>query len=256
MRLDIILRTHDQKSVHGRGVEWNKKQIVRRCFNSLFKAIQGIDDLELTIVDDHSSEETLSFLGDVIHLEDTGNNASMKKVFNLAADSKADLVYLVEDDYLHYPHAISEALETFTYFQNMTDEKDIALSLVDCPANYHRGLYANGGKGRDGSQAMIVGGIKRAWRTDNHTGATFMTTPAMVNKCWGAFDQFATNWPRDDESTTINKIWRSRVPLFSPLIPLAYHLHEHHPYHPFDELWRESHGWDAYSKSIEEFIGA
>lgn len=258
MQLDIILRTHDQKSLHGRGVEFTKKQIVRRCATSLFTAIKGIPDINLIIVDDHSSEETLELLGSAtLRLEDTGNNASMKKVFGLAADSKADVVYLVEDDYLHYPYAISEALETFSYFQLMTDKTDIALSLVDCPSNYHNKSYigTNNGKGRDGTMSMIVGGIKRPWRTDNHTGGTFMTTPTVVNKYWGAFDTFATNWPYDDESTTINKIWGTHVPLFAPIVPLAYHIGEVHPYFPCDQLWRESHGWSLINTNIEEMMG-
>jgi glycosyltransferase involved in cell wall biosynthesis len=238
VQLDIILRTHDQGSLHGRDFDKPKKEITQRCVNSLLKAI--VDDVDLIIVDDHSSPETLALLGKVVTLKDTGNNASLVKTFELAADSKADAVYLVEDDYLHYPHAISEAMETFEYFQKMTGKKDICLNLVDCPANYHRDGYVGGGRGRDGSSAMIVGGINRAWRTNTHTGGTFMTTPGVINKYWGAFDDLAQNWPEVDENTTWNKVWESHVPLFTPLIPLAYHLSEIHPYYPFDKLWRQN----------------
>jgi hypothetical protein len=239
VQLDIILRTHDQGSLHGRDFDKPKKEITQRCVNSLLKAVV-VDGVDLTIVDDHSSPETLALLGKVVTLKDTGNNASLAKTFELAADSKADAVYLVEDDYLHYPHAISEAMETFAYFQKMTGKQDICLNLVDCPANYHKESYTGGGTGRDGSQAMIVGGINRAWRTNTHTGGTFMTTPGVINKYWGAFDDLAQNWPEVDENTTWNKVWESHVPLFTPLIPLAYHLSEIHPYYPFDKLWRQN----------------
>jgi hypothetical protein len=234
VQLDIILRTHDQGSLHWREVKHPKKEITQRCVNSLLKAVV-VDGVDLTIVDDHSSPETLAILGDVIHLKDTGNNASLAKTFELAADSKVDAVYLVEDDYLHYPHAISEAMETFEYFQKMSGKQDIALNLVDCPAN-----WATDGNARNGAQAMLVAGINRGWRTNTHTGGTFMTTPAVINKYWGAFDDLANNWPSVDENATWNRVWENHVSLFTPLIPLAYHLSEKHPYHPFDKLWRQN----------------
>ena len=236
MQLDIILRTHDVGSVHGRDVDWPKKEIVHRCVNSVFNAVDGLDNVKTVIVDDHSSNETLQFLSRqrafLEPLEGTGNNASLQKVFELAADSKADVVYVVEDDYLHYPEAISEAMGTFEYFQKMMGREDICLSLVDCPLNY--------APPRDGLNAQIVGGTKRAWRTNNHTGGTFMTTPEVINKYWGAFDTLAKHWPNENENTTWNKIWANQVPLFTPMIPLAYHLSIHHPFHPWDKLWRQS----------------
>ena len=238
MQLDIILRTHDQGSVHGRDVPYAKKEIVQRCVNSLFTAIDGMDNVSLVTVDDHSSDETVSMLRNLIPLQDTGNTASLQHVFNLAAESKADLVYIVEDDYLHYPEAISEMLETWEKFIPMVQGDDMCLNLVDCPANYCQSTGPNGG--RDGSTGMIVGGINRAWRSNTHTGGTFCTTPTVINKYWGAFDSLCKNWPDVDENTTWNKVWAQHVPLFTPLIPLAYHLSDIHPYHPHDKLWRSN----------------
>ena len=251
MQLDIILRTHDQGSVHGRDVPYAKKEIVQRCVNSLYTAVDGVEGVkhlgvDLVTVDDHSSDETVSMLRNLIPLQDSGNNASLTKVFELASESKADLVYIVEDDYLHYPEAISEMIETWqklipeVRLWPKVQDDDMCLNLVDCPANYHSDGYANGGTGQNGSIGMIVGGINRAWRTNTHTGGTFCTTPAVINKYWGAFDDLCKKWPDVDENTTWNKIWAQHVPLFTPLIPLAYHLSEIHPYHPHDKLWRAS----------------
>ena len=240
MQLDIILRTHDQKSIHHRDFDYDKSDITQRCVNSIHKAIDGLDNVSIVTVDDHSSDETVSMLRNVIHLEGTGNNASLAKVFELAADSKADLVYLIEDDYLHYPNAIEEMLLTYDKFTEKMETKDICLSLVDCPAHYHQKQYVGGGKGRDGSIARIVGGVNYAWRTTEHTGATFCTTPNVINKYWGAFDDLVQHWPTAKEDTTWNKIWEEHVVLFNPLQPLAYHLAEVHPYYPHDQLWNDS----------------
>ena len=240
MQLDIILRTHDQKSVHYRSIEYAKKDITQTCANSLYKAIDGIDEVNLITVDDHSSAETVSMLRNVTHLEGTGNNASLAKVFELAADSKADLVYIVEDDYLHYPNAIEEMLLTYVKFSEKMQTKDICLNLVDCPANYHADSYHGGGTGRDGSVARIVGGVNYPWRTIEHTGGTFCTTPNVINKYWGAFDDLAQHWPKVTENDSWNKLWEEYVITFSPLQPLAYHLAEIHPFYPHDQLWEDS----------------
>jgi len=240
MQLEIILRTHDKGSIHYRDIDYKKKDITQTCANSLHTAIDGLDNVNLITVDDHSSEETVSMLRNVTHLEGTGNNASLAKVFELAADSKADLVYLVEDDYLHYSNAITEMLLTYNKFAEKSNTKDICLSLVDCPANYHGMSYTGGGTGRDGSIARIVGGVNYPWRTVTHTGGTFCTTPNVINKYWGAFDDLVQHWPNVTENDSWNKIWEQHIITFSPLRPLAYHLSEVHPYYPYDELWVEN----------------
>ena len=240
MQLEIILRTYDKQSIHHRNIDYEKKDITQTCVNSLHTAIDGLDNVNIVTVDDHSSDETVGMLRNVTHLEGTGNNASLTKVFNLAAESTADLVYIVEDDYLHYPYAISEMLLTYNKFIEKMRTKDICLNLVDCPANYHAKSYHGGGTGRDGSMAMIVGGVNYPWRTITHTGGTFCTTPNVTNKYWGAFDDLAQQWPQITENDSWNKIWEQHIIAFSPLHPLAYHLTEVHPYFPHDQLWKDS----------------
>ena len=247
MQLDIILRTHDQKSIHIRDNVYEKKDITQTCVNSLHKAVDVINKFDsnvptisITTIDDHSSDETLGMLRNVVNLEDTGNNASLEKAFEIAADSTADIVYMVEDDYLHRLDSIFEMLVTYDNFTAKLGTKDLCLNLVDCPANYHSLNYGSGGTGRDGSLARIVGGVNYPWRTTEHTGGTFCTTPNVINTYWGAFDNLIKNWPKVDENDTWNKIWEEHVVLFTPLVPLAYHLSEKHPYYPYDELWKEN----------------
>lgn len=249
VRLDIILRTYDGASVHPRRFDKPKRDIVQRSVRSLCTAIKQVPvlrkgvfgyDIKLTIIDDHSSTDTLSylrneiaFMGDsanLIPLHHTGNNASMLSALQMARDSEADLVYVVEDDYLHQPDALTLGLEAWHDFQVKCPLEFTGISLVDCPTNYYL-------EERDGSRCLVVGGTDRPWRTIDHTGVCFLLPRGVIKKHWEAFDEIARYWPYLEERLTFNRLWNTDVGMFCPLVPLSYHLWENHPYYPVDELW-------------------
>ena len=63
MYLSIIFRSHDGGSVHSnkRFVNDSKSEILLNCLGSLIESINEFDmvkETKLTIIDDHSSEET------------------------------------------------------------------------------------------------------------------------------------------------------------------------------------------------------
>ena len=255
MQLDIFLRTYDGDSVHPRRFDKPKKDIVWRCVRSLCTAIKALPEQpHLTILDDHSTAETVQFLRDetaflgenitIQTLEGTGNNDSMLAGLTLAKESTADLVYVVEDDYLHYPNALTVALETWKKFRPCCPLPFMAMTLVDCPSNYIdepddlEGLPRND-RG-DGSIGMIVGGTDRPWRTIGHTGVTFLLEKGVLQKHWEPFNEIARYWPYLEERCTINKLWNTEVGLFGPLVPLSYHLWENHPFFPVDDLWEQN----------------
>jgi len=251
-QLEIILRTYDGDSVHPRRFDKPKKDIVWRCVRSLCTAIKALPEQpNLTILDDHSTVETVQFLRDetvflgenvtIQTLEGTGNNVSMLTALTLAKESTADLVYVIEDDYLHYPNALTVALETWGKFRPRCTLPFMAMTLVDCPSNYIdepndlKGLPRND-RG-DGSIGMIVGGTDRPWRTIGHTGVTFLLEKGILQKFWQPFNEIARYWPYLEERSTFNKLWNTEVGLFGPLVPLSYHLWENHPFYPVDDLW-------------------
>jgi hypothetical protein len=105
-QLDIILRTYDGDSVHPRRFDKPKKDIVWRCVRSLCTAIKALPEQpRLTILDDHSTHETVQFLRNetiflgknvtIQTLKGTGNNDSMLEALTLAKESTADLVYVI-----------------------------------------------------------------------------------------------------------------------------------------------------------------
>lgn len=240
MQLDIILRTHDGNSVHPRRFDKPKKDIVWRSVRSLMTAIKNVDGcgINLTVIDDHSTQETKDFFrretrginSTVVGLKNAGNNASMLVALAMGKESKADLVYIVEDDYLHQPDALSVALDTWKKFYPKNPFPLMGMSLVDCASNYDQ-------ESRDGSAGYIVGGTDRPWRTIEHTGVTFLLENGVLQKHWQPFEEIARYWPYFEERITFNKLWNTQVGMYCPLVPLAYHLWENHPFYPVDDLW-------------------
>ena len=81
-----------------------------------------------------------------------------------------DLIYFVEDDYLHTKKSILEMVLAYEKFSSQLN-KEIFL----CPADYPY-LY------RDVENTNILIGDKFHWRKINQTLCTFLTSREMINK--------------------------------------------------------------------------
>ncbi|HYF10094.1 MAG TPA: glycosyltransferase family A protein, partial [Candidatus Paceibacterota bacterium] len=153
--LEVILRTHSTSDVHpgvrvvGPGVQ--KLEVIKRSLRSLAASLAeahraNLADIRLSILDDHSSSETVSFLenlaaalpfpADVYPLAESGNAASLAASFARGRSSGADLLYFVEDDYIHIPSAISEMLESYALFSRNLGGRPVALFPADDPSFY------------------------------------------------------------------------------------------------------------------------
>jgi len=221
-------------------VEGSKQEVVLRCAYSLSESIKLCkEDINIIIIDDHSSKKTIrqlkKLLGKVTPLEETGNLASMQQYFKTARDSDADLVYLVEDDFLHYPEAVGELVETYYKFLDNVEPDMICLYPDDDYYNYTHHF----------GPTMIVPGIRRAWRMHDRTTCTFFTNPEVIRRYWGAFKKHSTHYGIGGISAdlTFNTVWKHDVPLFTALVPLAFHLDDHDPLFYKDaiaELWEDN----------------
>ena len=90
----------------------------------------------------------------------------------LLAKKSEDLVYFVEDDYIHSIQAIKEMILTYEKLSSML-KKDLIL----CPTDYPY-LY------RDIENTSIFLGDKRHWRSIKETLCTFLMSKDMVIKYW------------------------------------------------------------------------
>jgi len=256
MKLDIILRTHDGGYVHQCGVERPvKSDVVLRCAASVVSSINmcfDFIDITLTVIDDHSKQQTLVNLQKIldkckyphklIPLQGRGNNASWTESWRTARDSDADFVYCIEDDYIHELCAIEQLVKSHVIFSTNLGGSNVALWPGD-DADCHKA-----GKG----PCFVVPGSDRLWRSNTETTGTVFTTPTVIRTFYATFENLSMNYgvvSGVNEHTTINALWRSHVPLFSPLVPLAYHLTgDEHPVFSHNKLW------ERYGEVVETLL--
>ncbi len=237
MKLDIILRTHDNVDIHAshkkpRYTNTPKIDIVEKCVRSLIKSANKLDiETNILCLDDHSSEECLDRLHRIFNLSkhfvaireltEKGHNYSGVAQFEQAKNSYADLVYCIEDDYLHTESALVEMVEDYISFKKLTNN-EVVLHPFDDPDNYKQKYI---------EKCNVILGSKRHWRTNTHTTYTFLTNPEVIRNNWSTFYTLAKHYltPLGEslkihENTTINNVWREQVALFTPIPSLALHM--------------------------------
>jgi len=241
----IIFRTNTDVEIW----DQNKKRLFEkpkieyslRSLNSLIRSINFSTKkypnikFKTIIVDDKSKEENLNKLKKLIDgggldisitylnhdkYKDTikqqkndqtfSNLASLLQSFELGKEHGEDLVFFVEDDYLHFEPMIEEMIASYERIASQVN-KDIFM----CPADYPY-LYMNNEK------TNILIGNKRHWRTINQSLCTFMTTKSLLDKYWDNF--YNTCLDRNDPfEKHLNEIYTKEF-CISPLKSLSLHL--------------------------------
>jgi len=243
MKLHIVLRTHDKKNIHGnentkRYIDVTKKELIIGCLSSLINSANEVKNhlIYFTILDDHSSPELITALNSIfsyskhswelIHLEKKGFNYSGYMQFFTCKNSDADLVYSVEDDYLHSRNAISEMLLTYEYLKSFYDlKKELCLFPFDNPEDYEYEAITSG---------RLFRTPIRHWKEGIWTTFTMMTTPKVFQDHWKIFEKLAlkyTPWNKKSkikelvhEGNTISDIWQNHVIRVNPIPSLALHI--------------------------------
>ena len=160
------------------------------------------------------------------------NLASLLQSFELGKENGQDLVFFVEDDYLHFEFMMEEMIASFERIASQFN-KDIFM----CPADYPY-LYMNNEK------TNILIGNKRHWRTINQTLCTFLTTSSLLKKYWDNF--YNTCLDRNDPfEKYINEIYKKEF-CISPLKSLSLHLTHVNssyglsPFIDYKKIWDEN----------------
>ena len=160
------------------------------------------------------------------------NLASLLQSFQLGKEHGKDLVFFVEDDYLHFEPMMEEMIASYERIASQVN-KDIFM----CPADYPY-LYMNNEK------TNILIGNKRHWRTINQTLCTFMTTKNLLDKYWDNF--YNTCLDRNDPfEKHLNEIYTKEF-CISPLKSLSLHLTNVNssyglsPFINYKKLWDEN----------------
>src|SRR5262245_4908557 len=143
MRLHILFRSCD-RSDQRRYINAPKQDIMLASLSSVIaasrRALREVPDLTLAlhVLDDHSAAETLVRMGGMLtqsglhaHVRPvagTGQAASMRYSNEYARTLSRDLLYFVEDDYLHEEGAIAEMLEAYRLFSKNLGGKEVVIS--------------------------------------------------------------------------------------------------------------------------------
>ena len=237
LRMNTEVEIWDQKKK--RLFEQPKIEYSMRSINSLIKSIKFCKNkyphlsIKTIVIDDNSKKENLYKIKDLIQNENFeiisldhekyksiikkqkstetfSNLASLLQSFEIGKNQGDDLIFFIEDDYIHYETMLEEMISSYERIASQV-KKD----LIMCPSDYPY-LYTNNEK------TNILIGSKRHWRTINKTLCTFMLSKDLLNKYWE--NLYKTCIDRHDPfEKYINEIYLSEV-CISPLKSLSLHL--------------------------------
>ena len=263
----IILRANTKIDIW----DQNKKRIFEKpkveytskSISSLIKSIVYCKTkypnikIKTLIVDDDSDEKTLIHIKKTINsskldmeiinfdkrdydniinkqknLQTFGNLSSLLHSFELGKKMGKDLVFFLEDDYIHFEPMLEEMIATYERISSQTKKE-----LFMCPADYPY-LYMNNEK------SNILIGNKRHWRTIDKTLCTFMTSIELINKYWDNF--YSTCLDRNEPfEKYLNEIYKKEL-CISPLKSLSVHMTNVNsnyglsPFINYKKLWDEN----------------
>jgi len=263
----IIFRTNTDVEIWDQNkrrlFEQPKIEYSLKALNSLIRSVNFSKKkyphikFKIIIVDDKSKEENLNKLkklidgngldivitplnhdkyNDIIKQQKNdqtfSNLASLLQSFELGKEYGEDLVFFVEDDYLHFEPMMEEMIASYERIASQVNE-----DIFMCPADYPY-LYMNNEK------TNILIGNKRHWRTINQTLCTFMTTKSLINKYWENFYNTCLDRHEPFEKH-LNDIYKKEF-CISPIKSLSLHLTNVNssyglsPFIDYKKLWDEN----------------
>ena len=259
IRLNTEIEIWDQNKK--RLFEQPKIEYSVRSIKSLIKSINfckiKYPNLKINslIIDDNSNNENLNRIKKIIEKDDFeiisldhkkfeakikkqnsketySNLASLLQSFEIGKERGDDLIFFVEDDYLHFEPMLEEMVASYERISSQIG-KDIFM----CPSDYPY-LYMTNEK------TNVLIGNKRHWRTLNKTLCTFMTSKNLLNKYWDNFSKTCQD-RHDPFEKYINEIYEKEI-CISPIKSLSLHLTNVNssyglsPFIDFRKLWDQN----------------
>ena len=263
----IIFRTNSNIEIWDQNkkriFEKDKIEYVKRSLNSLIKAVDNLREnynsikIEIKVVDDNSTDENLAIIKKILaktkenfeiikhnheeHIniikeqksKDTFSNlSSLLKCFEIGKNNGEDLIYFIEDDYLHFKSALEEMIGTYERISSQLNK-----DLIICPSDYPY-LYMNNEK------TNLLIGSKRHWRTINKSLCSFMTSKKILNQYWDNFYQNCLD-RHDPFEKYLNLIYEKEI-CISPIKSLSIHMTNINssyglsPFIDYKSLWEEN----------------
>ena len=160
------------------------------------------------------------------------NMANFYTSLMIAKEESDDILYFVEDDYLHSEDAITEMIFAYEKF-NTIFSKDLVLLPSDYPY-----LYA-----KDEATKIYLG-EKYHWRLVSESLVTFMTSKRVIEDNYNNLEKMGIEWI-DPWEKPLHDIYNSN-PCLSPIPSLAVHCANINsvfgisPFVDLKELWEKN----------------
>lgn len=137
------------------------------------------------------------------------NMANFYTSLELVKSSDNDVVYFVEDDYIHAHESILEMLFTYEKFSSLL-KTEVFLLPSDYPFLYTK----------DNSTKIFLG-HKKHWRLVDESLVTFMASAQTILNYMDSLMRMATKW-EDPWEKPLHDIYKN-VPCFSPMPSISMH---------------------------------
>jgi len=262
MKINVVLRTCDKVSLQNDRI-FPKNECVIRCLRSLVAALENYGNYSLHIIDDNSSEQTEEKIKEIAknatfdflpkrfeeHLNGKQKSRfSVKVAYNYIEKlPESELVYIVEDDYLHYPDSITKMIEAWTFFSSFDNSISFGIFPQDFvelhlhPQNLFNETYVQ--------PCITLRGPDRYYRTTWFTHESFLIQKKIIDKYKDDFDKLMEIGTKDGawEGTSLTHVWtKPDVKMLMPLQTLVLHISKKTdiPFYCKDlsELW-ENNKW-------------
>ena len=242
--LKIIVRTCTSELIMDQNkrriFDCEKNEYTFRTLKSLIKATERASEIfeninfELIVTDTNSPDQDLNIIKEIlknskiknkvisINLEEFKKKirdgyskakfSNMANYYNsllIAKNEEADLIYFVEDDYLHSSNSIVEMIFSYEKFNSLFS-KEVILLPSDYPYLYTKD-----------ENTKVYLGEKNHWRLVSESLVTFMTSKTLIDKHFLELEKMGKEWT-DPWELPLHNIYKF-YPCLSPIPSLAIH---------------------------------
>ena len=199
IKINFVIIDHNSK-------DEDLKQIKKQLENSAFEN----EIINLDIREFENKIKKVNQKKENVSLNQISNMCNIYKSLTYAKNKCSDLIYFVEDDYLHEKDAISEMIYSYERISSQ-----IKKELILCPADYPY-LYTKA------DNTNIFLGSKKHWRKISESLCTFLTSKIIIDKYWQELISMC-EYEHYPFETPLHKIYELEN-CFSPIPSSAIHF--------------------------------
>ena len=266
-RLKIILRTCTSELIMDQNkrriFDKEKNEYTFRTLKSLIKSINRASlifkniKFDLIVTDTNSPKEDIDKIQEMLNKSNIENKfksidldsfknkiksgyskakfsnmANFYTSLTIANGESADIIYFVEDDYLHSEDAITEMIFAYEKFSTIFS-RDLVLLPSDYPYLYTKD-----------EATKIYLGEKYHWRLVSESLVTFMTSKSVIDENYNNLEKMGIEWT-DPWEKPLHNVYNSN-PCLSPIPSLAVHCANINsvfgtsPFIDLKELWEKN----------------